>query len=130
MVLQPQSIHPHGLSDKDYSTYFPPDKPIIFGYHGYPTLIHKLVYKRSNEKHFHVHGFKEEGTTTTPFDMTVLNELDRFHLILNAINRIKIDKEVKEQIKELMNEKLAAHKKYIWEHGQDMPEVRDWKWPY
>jgi len=130
MVLQPKSIHPHGLSDKDYSIYFPDDKPVLFGYHGYPTLIHKLVYKRPNEKHFHVHGFKEEGTTTTPFDMTVLNELDRFHLVLNAINRISIAKKKKEEITELMNKKLAAHKKYIWKHGQDMPEVRNWKWPY
>jgi xylulose-5-phosphate/fructose-6-phosphate phosphoketolase len=89
-----------------------------------------LTYKRPNQEHFHVHGFKEEGTTTTPFDMTVLNELDRFHIVLNAIRRIAIDEEKKSEIEALMNEKLANHTQYIREYGQDMPEVRDWKWPY
>jgi xylulose-5-phosphate/fructose-6-phosphate phosphoketolase len=130
MVLQPDYVHPHGLSDEEYCTYFSCDKPVLFGYHGYPTLIHKLTYNRPNHQNLHVHGFKEEGTTTTPFDMTVLNELDRYHLVLNAIGRISIDERKRLEIEALMSEKLAAHKKYIREYGQDMPEVRDWKWPY
>jgi len=130
MVLEPNYVHPHGLSDDEYCAFFSWDKPVIFAYHGYPTLIHKLAYKRPNYGNLHVHGFKEEGTTTTPFDMTVLNELDRYHLVLNAITRIAIDEGRKKEIETLMNEKLAAHKQYIWEHGEDTPEIRDWKWPY
>jgi xylulose-5-phosphate/fructose-6-phosphate phosphoketolase len=130
MILQPNYVHPHGLSDEEFCAYFTSDKPIIFAYHGYPTLIHQLTYKRPNHVNIHVHGYKEEGTTTTPFDMTVLNQLDRYHLVLNAISHISIDDSRKSEIETLCQKKLASHKQYIHEHGQDQPEIRDWKWPY
>jgi len=115
MKLQPQSEHPHGLSDKDFDLLFTKDKPIIFAFHGYPLLIHRLTYRRSNHPNLHVRGFKEEGTTTTPFDMTVLNNLDRFHLF-------------GAYAKQAMQDKLIEHKQYIDKHGEDMPEIRNWKW--
>ncbi len=126
MTLQTSGEHPHSLSDKEYNEIFPPQTPVIFAYHGYPTLIHRLTYKRANSNQMHVHGFKEEGTTTTPFDMVVLNELDRFHLSLNALKRLpKIDGR---RLSNHLKEKLLEHKTYIYEHGEDMPEIKNWKW--
>jgi xylulose-5-phosphate/fructose-6-phosphate phosphoketolase len=128
MKLQPASEHPHGLSDKDFDTIFTKDKPIIFAYHGYPWLIHRLAYRRTNHNNMHVRGYKEEGTTTTPFDMVVLNDLDRFHLVMDVCDRVpKIGYDTG-YIKQMMQDKLIEHKLYITEHGDDMPEVRDWKW--
>ncbi len=130
MVLQPKSEHPHGLSDEEFDAIFTTDKPIIFAHHGYPWIIHRLTYRRTNHKNLHVRGFKEEGTTTTPFDMAVLNDLDRFNLAKDTIDRIFIDPEAKATIKDVLNEKLRFHKEYIQEHGEDIPEVLNWKWPY
>ena len=130
MVLQPKSEHPHGLSDDEFDAIFTTDKPIIFAHHGYPWIIHRLTYRRTNHKNLHVRGFKEEGTTTTPFDMAVLNDLDRFNLAKDTIDRIFIDPEAKATIKDVLNEKLRFHKEYIQEHGEDIPEVLNWKWPY
>jgi xylulose-5-phosphate/fructose-6-phosphate phosphoketolase len=130
MTLQPQSEHPHGLSDKDFDTLFTTDKPIIFAFHGYPWLIHRLTYRRTNHKNLHVRGYKEEGTTTTPFDMVVLNDLDRFHLVLDVIDRVPKLGAKAAYVKQKMHYKLIEHKEYIATHGQDMPEIRNWKWPY
>ncbi len=130
MTLQPQSEHPHGLSDKDFDSLFTTDKPIIFAFHGYPWLIHRLTYRRRNHKNLHVRGYKEEGTTTTPFDMVVLNDLDRFHLVMDIIDRVPGLDQIGAQVKQLMRDKRLEHKQYIGIHGDDMPEVRDWKWPY
>ncbi|MCB9642654.1 MAG: phosphoketolase family protein [Myxococcales bacterium] len=128
MTLQPQSEHPHGLSDKDYDTLFPPNIPTIFAFHGYPWLIHRLAYRRANHKHLHVRGYKEEGTTTTPFDMAVLNEIDRFHLVGDVIDRVEKLGSRAALTKQFLRDKLIEHKHYITEHGQDMPEIRDWTW--
>jgi xylulose-5-phosphate/fructose-6-phosphate phosphoketolase len=128
MKLQPRSEHPHGLSDKDFDVLFTTDKPIIFAYHGYPTLIHRLTYRRTNHSNVHVRGYKEEGTTTTPFDMVVLNDLDRFHLVMDVIDRVPKLGPSAAHIKQLLSEKLIEHKRYIAEHGEDMPEIRNWKW--
>jgi xylulose-5-phosphate/fructose-6-phosphate phosphoketolase len=130
MTLQPESEHPHGLSDKDFDSLFTVDKPIIFAFHGYPWLIHRLTYRRTNHGNLHVRGYKEEGTTTTPFDMVVLNDLDRFHLVMGAIERVPGCEPGGAHVKQAMRERLIAHKHYIAEHGEDMPDVRDWKWPY
>jgi xylulose-5-phosphate/fructose-6-phosphate phosphoketolase len=131
MKLQPQSEHPHGLSDKDFDTIFTTDKPVIFAYHGYPWLIHRLTYRRTNHKNLHVRGYKEEGTTTTPFDMVVLNDLDRFHLVMDVIDRVpKLTAYGAAYIKQKMQDKLIEHKCYIREYGEDMPEISDWKWHY
>lgn len=128
MKLQPASEHPHGLSDKDFDTLFTKDKPIIFAYHGYPWLIHRLAYRRTNHNNMHVRGYKEEGTTTTPFDMVVLNDLDRFHLVIDVCDRVpKIGYDAA-YVKQMMQDKLIEHRLYITEHGEDMPEIRDWKW--
>ncbi len=128
MKLQPRSEHPHGLSDKDFDVLFTTDKPIIFAYHGYPTLIHRLTYRRTNHSNVHVRGYKEEGTTTTPFDMVVLNDLDRFHLVMDVIDRVPKLGPSAAYIKQLLSEKLVEHKRYIAERGEDMPEIRNWKW--
>jgi len=128
MKLQPQAEHPHGLSDTDFDTLFPVDVPVIFAYHGYPWLIHRLTYRRHNNSHLHVRGYKEEGTTTTPFDMVVLNDLDRFHLVCDVVDRVPRLADYKAYIKQTMNDHLVEHKKYITEHGEDMPEIRDWRW--
>ncbi|MHB8580831.1 MAG: phosphoketolase family protein [Ignavibacteriaceae bacterium] len=128
MTLQPKSEHPHGLSDKDFDTLFTKDKHVIFAFHGYPLLIHSLTYRRSNQKRFHVRGYKEEGTTTTPFDMVVLNELDRFHLAGDVIDRVPGLGSRAAYVKQSLRDKLMEHKKYIDKYGQDMPEIRNWKW--
>jgi len=130
MTLQEHSEHPHGLSDRDFDAIFTTDKPVIFAYHGYPLLIHRLTYKRTNHENFHVRGYKEEGTTTTPFDMVVLNDLDRFHLATDVVDRLPRLKDRAGHLKQLFRDKLIEHKQYITTHGQDMPEINDWKWPY
>ena len=129
MTLQPQEEHPHGLSSKEFDSLFTIDKPIIFAYHGYPWLIHRLTYRRTNHGNLHVRGYKEEGTTTTPFDMVVLNTLDRFHLVMDVANRVPKLQGQAAHIKQRMRDKLNAHTQYIHQHGEDMPEIRDWKWP-
>ena len=130
MTLQPREEHPHGLSDKDFDTLFTRDKPVIFAYHGYPWLIHRLTYRRTNHDNLHVRGYKEEGTTTTPFDMTVLNDLDRFHLFGDAVDRVPKLQPIAAYAKQYVRDRLIDHKEYIRENGQDMPEIRDWVWPY
>tara|TARA_R110002110_G_scaffold167482_1_gene368520 strand:- start:70232 stop:72631 length:2400 start_codon:yes stop_codon:yes gene_type:complete len=130
MSLQPQSEHPHGLSDKDFDSLFPGDTPVIFAYHGYPWLIHRLTYRRLCHPHLHVRGYKEEGTTTTPFDMVVRNDMDRFHLVEDVIDRVPKLGGSAAYVKQLMRDKLVEHKQYIIRHGQDMPEVKEWQWPY
>jgi xylulose-5-phosphate/fructose-6-phosphate phosphoketolase len=128
MTLQPQSEHPHGLSDKDFDILFTRDKPIIFAFHGYPWLIHRLTYCRANHQQMHVRGYKEEGTTTTPFDMVVLNDLDRFHLAGDVIDRVPGLGSRAAYFKQYLRDKLLDHTSYIHIHGEDMPEIRDWKW--
>ncbi len=128
MKLQPHSEHPHGLSDKEFDTLFTTDKPIIFAFHGYPWLIHRLTYRRTNHKNLHVRGYKEEGTTTTPFDMVVLNDLDRFHLVGDVIDRLPQLGSSAAYAKQAIREKHMEHKQYICQHGDDLPEVRNWKW--
>jgi xylulose-5-phosphate/fructose-6-phosphate phosphoketolase len=128
MTLQPPTEHPHGLSDLDFDTLFTRDRPVIFAYHGYPWLIHRLTYKRANHDNIHVRGYIEEGTTTTPFDMTVLNRLDRFDLAIDVLDRVPRLQDVGAHLKQRLRDKLVEHKQYIAEHGDDMPEVRDWKW--
>ncbi len=128
MRLQPSTEHPHGLSDGAFDTLFTGDRPIVFAFHGYPWLIHRLTYRRTNHRNLHVRGYKEEGTTTTPFDMTVRNDLDRFHLVADVADRVPALASRAPQIKQAMQEKHAAHKAYICLHGEDMPEVRDWVW--
>ena len=128
MTLQQDGEHPHGLPDREFDAIFTRDKPILFAYHGYPWLIHRLTYRRANHGNLHVRGYKEEGTTTTPFDMVVLNDLDRFHLVMDAADRVPALAGRAARLKQLMREKRAAHKEYIVRHGEDMPEVREWKW--
>ena len=128
MKLQPQSEHPHGLSDRDFDTLFTTDKPIIFAYHGYPWLIHRLAYRRTNHPNLHVRGFKEEGTTSTPFDMVVLNDLDRFHLVADVIDRVPALGPRAAYAKQSLRDKLLEHREYIEKHGEDLPEIRNWKW--
>lgn len=129
MTLQPKEEHPHGLSDKEFDVLFTKDKPIIFAYHGYPSLIHRLAYRRNNHQNLHVRGYKEEGTTTTPFDMLVMNDLDRFHLVLDVIDRVPSLGVKAAYAKQAIRDKLIDHKNYIVKHGEDMPEIREWKWP-
>ncbi|MET3908185.1 xylulose-5-phosphate/fructose-6-phosphate phosphoketolase [Bradyrhizobium sp. S3.3.6] len=129
MTLQPKEQHPHGLSDRDFDSLFTHDKPVIFAYHGYPYLIHRLTYNRTNHDGLHVRGFAEEGTTTTPFDMVVLNGLDRYHLAIEAIERVPGLATKAAQVKQQFRDKLIEHSRYVREHGEDMPEIRDWVWP-
>jgi xylulose-5-phosphate/fructose-6-phosphate phosphoketolase len=128
MKLQPPGEHPNGLSDKEFDTLFTTDKPIIFAFHGYPWLIHRLTYRRTNHKNLHVRGYKEEGTTTTPFDMTVLNDLDRFHLVADVIDRIPLRESRAAYVKQALRDKRIEHKEYIAKYGEDMPEIRNWRW--
>jgi xylulose-5-phosphate/fructose-6-phosphate phosphoketolase len=130
MTLQSQSEHPHGLSDKEFDELFTTDKPVIFAFHGYPWLIHRLTYRRKNHNNIHVRGYKEEGTTTTPFDMVVLNDLDRYHLAIDVVERVARLNHLSAYIRTMAENKLVEHKEYIKEHGDDLPEIRDWKWPY
>jgi len=129
MRLQPAEEHPHGLSHRDFDALFTTDTPIIFAYHGYPWLIHRLTYRRTNHKNLHVRGYKEEGTTTTPFDMAVRNDIDRFHLVADVIDRVPKLSTVAAYAKQAIRDKLIEHAQYIGAHGDDLPEVRDWKWP-
>ena len=128
MKLQPAAEHPNGLSDKDFDVLFTTDKPVIFAFHGYPWLIHRLTYRRTNHKNLHVRGYKEEGTTSTPFDMVVMNDLDRFHLVADVIDRIPLRGSRADYAKQALRDKRIEHKQYIAEHGEDMPEIREWKW--
>ena len=128
MTLQPSEEHPHGLSSKDFDTLFTTDKPIIFAYHGYPWLIHRLTYRRTNHANIHVRGYKEEGTTTTPFDMVVLNDLDRFHLVADVVDRVPKLGYKAAHLKQTVRDKLIEHRHYITTHGDDMPEIRNWRW--
>ncbi len=128
MKLQPQSEHPHGLSDMEFDELFTRNKPVIFAFHAYPWLIHRLTYRRTNHDNIHVRGYKEEGTITTPFDMTVLNDLDRFHLVMDTIDRLPQTGDRGIYLKQQLEDKLIEHKQYIAKYGQDMPEIRNWKW--
>jgi len=128
MKLQPNTEHPHGLSDPDFDALFTKNKPIVFAFHGYPWLVHRMTYRRTNHENMHVRGYKEEGTITTYFDMTVLNNLDRFDLVQDVINRVPSLGEDGNKLRQLMQDKLIEHKKYIDKHGQDMPEILNWKW--
>ena len=130
MTLQPKDEHPHGISDAEFDGLFTPDRPVIFAYHGYPYLIHRLTYKRKNHANMHVRGFIEEGTTTTPFDMVVLNRLDRFHLAMDVIERVPGLGSRAAHVKQHFRDKLIEHRTYIDQHGEDMPEIQNWNWPY
>ena len=128
MKLQPASEHPHGLSDHDFDALFTKDKPVIFAFHGYPWLIHRLTYRRTNHDNLHVRGYKEEGTTTTPFDMVVHNDLDRFHLVERRDRSLAAARCQAAYFKQAIHDKLIEHKRYIDQHGDDMPAISGWKW--
>ena len=128
MRLQPESEHPHGMSDAEFNGLFPPNRPVIFAYHGYPWLIHRLTYRRAAHGEFHVRGYKEEGTTTTPFDMLVMNDMDRYHLVIDVIDRVPGLAERAGQLRQRMADTLVRHHSWIREHGEDLPEVRNWTW--
>ena len=128
MTLQPSTEHPHGLNDRDFDALFTTDKPGVFAFHGYPWLIHRLTYRRHNHPNFHVRGYKEEGTTTTPFDMTVLNEIDRFHLAGDVVDRVPRVRDIAAHFKQRLRDRLTEHRRYIMQHGDDLPEIRDWTW--
>jgi xylulose-5-phosphate/fructose-6-phosphate phosphoketolase len=130
MRLQPDTEHPHGLSDAEFDSLFTRSKPVVFAYHGYPLLIHRLAYRRANHDNFHVRGYKEEGTTTTPFDMVMLNDLDRFHLVIDVIDRVPSLANRAAHLRQQMVERRLAARAYTREHGDDDPEIRDWTWPY
>jgi xylulose-5-phosphate/fructose-6-phosphate phosphoketolase len=129
MALQPPSEHPNGLADSDFDAIFTRDKPIVFAFHGYPTLVHRLTYRRTNHDNLHVRGYKEEGTTTTPFDMTVRNDLDRFHLAGDVIARVPRLKDSSAEVHAILRNHLIEHELYVTRYGDDMPAIRDWKWP-
>ncbi len=128
MKLQPSEEHPHGLSDDDFDSLFTKDKQVIFAFHGYPWLIHRLTYRRTNHENIHVRGYKEEGTITTNFDMTVLNEMDRFHLVIDVVNRLPHLGTRGAYLKQMAKDKLIEHSEYIIVHGEDLEEIRNWKW--
>jgi xylulose-5-phosphate/fructose-6-phosphate phosphoketolase len=130
MKLQPDTEHPHGMTDKEFDSLFTTDKPIVFAYHGYPWLIHRLTYRRNGHDNIHVRGYKEEGTTTTPFDMVMLNDLDRYHLVIDAIDRIPGLGENAAHVRQLMQDKRVEARNYTREEGEDIPEVANWEWPY
>jgi xylulose-5-phosphate/fructose-6-phosphate phosphoketolase len=127
MKLEPDTEGPHGMSDADYDSLFTKDKHIIFAFHGYPWLIHRLTYRRAN-RHLHVRGYKEEGTITTAFDMTVMNDMDRFHLVMDTIDRLPQTGTKGDYLKQKLQDKLCEHRQYIDKHGVDMPEIQNWKW--
>jgi xylulose-5-phosphate/fructose-6-phosphate phosphoketolase len=129
MRLEPETVHPHGLGDDEFDALFTTARPVIFAYHGYPTLIHRLTYRRANHSNFHVRGYKEEGTTTTPFDMVMLNDLDRFHLVIDVIDRVPGLHERAAHLRQHMVDERLRHRAYTREHGDDPPELRDWTWP-
>jgi xylulose-5-phosphate/fructose-6-phosphate phosphoketolase len=129
MRLQPSSEHPHGINDAEFDALFTTDTPVIFAYHGYPTLIHRLTYRRHGHAHFHVRGYKEEGTTTTPFDMVVINDMDRFHLVMDVIDRVPGLDQRAARLRQLMTDTLTRHRAWTREHGEDLPEVAGWTWP-
>ncbi len=128
MKLNTPEEHPHGLTNRDFDALFTRDRPVIFAFHGYPWLIHRLTYRRTNHENLHVRGYKEEGTTTTPFDMVVLNDLDRFHLVIDVVDRLPGLGSRSAYVKQAMREKLIEHRAYISEHGDDLPEIRGWRW--
>ena len=128
MALQPPEEHPHGLTDEAFDALFTGDRPVLFDFHAYPYLIHRLTYRRHNHDNLHVRGYKEEGTTTTPFDMAVRNEIDRFHLLRDVVRRVPSMRS-RTDLEEYALTKLAEHDRYVREHGDDMPEIVHWKWP-
>jgi xylulose-5-phosphate/fructose-6-phosphate phosphoketolase len=128
MTLQPQSEHPHGLSDEEFDRLFTTNRPVVFAYHGYPYLIHRLTYRRTNHGNLHVRGYKEEGTTTTPFDMVVMNDLDRYHLAIDVLERSPGLGPYAANLQQQLRQKLLEHKNYIHEKGEDLPEIRNWCW--
>jgi xylulose-5-phosphate/fructose-6-phosphate phosphoketolase len=130
MTLQPESEHPHGISDPEFDALFTVDKPVIFNYHGYPWLIHRLTYRRHNHDNVHVRGYKEEGTTTTPFDMAVMNEIDRYHLVMDVIDRVPGLVSTSGHLRQQMTDRLVREWDYAREHGEDSPDVRNWVWPF
>jgi len=129
MTLQPPGDHPHGLPDAVFDALFTRNRPILFAFHGYPWLIHRLTYRRSGHPNLHVRGYTEEGTTTTPFDMVVRNKLDRFHLVGDVIDHVSSPGDAARHVKRWLSDKLVEHERYIRDQGEDMPEIRDWKWP-
>jgi xylulose-5-phosphate/fructose-6-phosphate phosphoketolase len=129
MRLQHESEHPHGLPDRDFDTLFTTDRPIVFAYHGYPWLIHRLTYRRTGHDNLHVRGYKEEGTTTTPFDMVVMNDLDRYHLVMDVIDRVPALGTRAARLRQEMMDQRTRHREWVREHGEDLAEVRDWTWP-
>jgi len=130
MRLQPESEHPHGMSDREFDALFTTDRPVIFAYHGYPMLIHRLTYRRTNHENMHVRGYKEEGTTTTPFDMAMLNDLDRFRFVMDVIDRVPGLASRAASIRQDMADKRVSARAYTREHGEDSPEIQHWTWPY
>ena len=129
MRLQPASEHPHGLSDPEFDSLFTPDRPVIFAFHGYPWLIHRLTYRRTNHDQLHVRGYKEEGTTTTPFDMVMLNDLDRFHLVMDVIDRVPGLAARAGRLRQQMADRRLLARAYTRDHGEDDPEIQEWTWP-
>ncbi|MFD8638118.1 phosphoketolase, partial [Streptomyces sp. NPDC059656] len=128
--LMPHEEHPHGMTDTEYSALFTTDKPVVFAYHGYPWLIHRLAYRRTGHPNLHVRGYKESGTTTTPFDMVVRNDLDRYRLVMDVIDRVPGLADRAEGLRQAMADQRIRHHSWIREHGTDLPEVADWSWPY
>jgi xylulose-5-phosphate/fructose-6-phosphate phosphoketolase len=128
MRLQDDRQHPHGLSDAEFDAYFTRDKPVIFAYHGYPWLIHRLTYRRANHDNFHVRGYVEEGTTTTPFDICVMNRIDRYDLAIDVIDRVPRLREIGSHARDRLRDMITEHRRYVRTHGEDLPEIREWAW--